>query len=570
MNVTYRAPVAQLAFLLSMSLAMPAGNVQEPDRGKIQDSPSQGRKLFGNYMEPAIREIAPQGDAGLDGLIRDGRLPLTADDAIRLALENNLDISVERYTPYFTLWGIDKGRSVLNPTLSFASNIDRQVTPAASLLQGGETVLNLDMSHDFAFQKPFETGTDIEIGYSARRTRTNNAFFALNPSITSNLSFNLTQHLLKDFGRTSRGRFVRIARNNYTMSEEDFVARVTDVVSGVLATYWDLVFAEEDIKVKEASKRLAEVVLQQNRLQAETGTMAELDVIQAEAEVATREEQLVVARFNRRIAEDQLKVLISSRQDPGTIAATIEPASPPEPPAPLSGTVEESIRRAVEGRPEVKRQIVDNDNRNIQVKYSRNQLLPTLDFTAGYSMNGLGGDRIIRDTSGGIFDAPIIAIYPGGFWDSLDSMFSRRYLGYFLGITLRLPIGNDEARANSAQAKIDLRRGEEQLRSIRQRVALEVRQAWENIEMDRARVRTAEVTVRYSERKLQGEQDKYSMGATTTRFILEAQRDLQDAQSRLLKARIDLIKSRVSLEKAAGDTFAAHGIELASSLGRLK
>jgi outer membrane protein TolC len=131
-------------------------------------------------------------------------------------------------------------------------------------------------------------------------------------------------------------------------------------------------------------------------------------------------------------------------------------------------------------------------------------------------------------------------------------------------------VGNDEARANNAQAQIEFNQGEERLRSLRQRIALEVREAHDNMEMNRARAEAAEVTVRYQEKRLQGEQDKYSLGATTTRFILEAQRDLEDAQSRLLKARIDLIKSRVAFDKAVGDTLAVHGIELRQEAGTRK
>ena len=164
----------------------------------------------------------------------------------------------------------------------------------------------------------------------------------------------------------------------------------------------------------------------------------------------------------------------------------------------------------------------------------------------------------------------IIGIEPGGFWDSLDSLFSRRYLGYVLGLSLRIPLGNSDARANSAQAQIDYRQGEDRLRSQRQRIALEIRQAYDNIAMNRERVSTAEVTVRYQQQRVQGEQDKYALGATTTRFILEAQRDLQDAQSRLLKAKIDLIKSRTALDRALGDTLQAHNIQLEAALHPFK
>jgi outer membrane protein TolC len=295
--------------------------------------------------------------------------------------------------------------------------------------------------------------------------------------------------------------------------------------------------------------------------------LAELDVIQAEAEVAGRNQQLVVARYNKKILEDRLKKFIFPQMDPGMVALTLVPTSEPAPPQVPSADVAEAIRHALEVRPEVRRLMLEVENKKIDVDYTRNQLLPTLDFVASYSQHGLGGNLIERDFSGGFFNAPIIREESGGFLDSLDTLFSRRFIGYALGFSLKVPIGNDEARANNAQAQISYRQGQERLRSLRQTVALEVRQAYEWMERNRASVEAAEVTVRYQERRVRGEQDRYNLGATTTRFILEAQRDLQNAHSILLQARIDLIKSRIAVNKALGNTFSANNIMLRDVLG---
>jgi HAE1 family hydrophobic/amphiphilic exporter-1 len=274
----------------------------------------------------------------------------------------------------------------------------------------------------------------------------------------------------------------------------------------------------------------------------------------------------VVSRFNRKLAENQLKKLISSRVDPGLIDATIvtttRPAAPPAP----AVDVAQAVQRALEMRPEVKQAMLDLENRKINVDYTKNQLRPTLDLTASYSQNGLGGDTILRDYSNGYFGAPVIGSIPGGFWDSMHSMFSYKYLGYVVGLNFRVPIGNSDARANSAQAQIDYRQGEEKLRSLRQSIALEIRQAYDRFALNQASLQAAEVTVRYQKQRLQGEQDKYSLGANTTRSIIEAQRDLQDAATTFLKAQIETIKSRVQLDKALGETFSAHNIEVQDAL----
>jgi outer membrane protein TolC len=567
MPVLSRRIAGVIFLILLLSIGVAAQEKQKPANTMSQPPGNPFSRLFyAYYSSPAVRSFDLRGEGTLDSMIKDGKLDLTDEDAVRLALENNVDINVQRYTPYFTLWGVDKGRAVLNPFIQFGSNVNRLVTPATSVLQGGTTVLNLNTINDLIIHKPFEQGLDVDLEFKAVRARSNSTFVGLNPSIAPALSLTLTQHLLKDFGRLSRGRQLMIARNNYGMSEQDFITQVTAIVTNVLNTYWDLVYADEDIKVKESARKLAQMVFEQNQIQAQVGTMAPLDVVQAEAEVASRNQQLVVSRYNRRITEEQLKKLISSRTDPGLIPATIVPLSRPEAPKPPAGDVTQAIQRALEIRSEVRRQQLDQENKKIQVDYTRNQLKPTLDLQASYSQNGLGGNTILRDYSQGFFNAPIIGTIPGGFGDSLDSLFSRQYLGYIVGFNLRIPIGNDDARANNAQAQIDYRQGEDRIRSQKQQIAIQVRQAYERLEMGRASVGAAMVTVRYQEQRLQGEQDKYSLGATTTRSIIEAQRDLETAQSTLLQARIDLIKSRIALDQAVGDTFAAHNIELQETL----
>lgn len=564
----YSRRTAQITFL-TLLLGVGAG-AQDRQKQAFSTSPPPGnaftRLIRGYYSAPDVRSFQLSGESTLDSMIRDGRLELTDEDAVRLALENNVDINVQRYTPYFTLWGVDKQRAVLNPYIQFGSNVNRLVTPATSVLQGGTTVLSLNTTNDLIIHKPFEQGLDVELEFRTLRGRTNSIFAGLNPSIAPTLSLTLTQHMLKDFGKLTRARQLLVARNSYSMSEQDFVSQVTTIITSVLNSYWDLVFADEDIKVKETALKLAQIVLDQNRIQAQVGTMAPLDVVQAEAEVASRNQQLVVSRYNRKITEEQLKKLLSSRTDPGLIPATIVPLSKPDAPKPPVSDVTQAIQRALEIRPEIKRQQLDQENKQIQIKYTKNQLKPTLDLQASYSQNGLGGDTILRDYSSGFFNAPIIGIQTGGFGDSLDSLFSRKYLGYVVGFNLRVPIGNDDARANHAQAQIDYRQGEDRIRSQKQQIAIQVRQAYDRLEMGRASVDAAAVTVRYQEQRLQGEQDKYSLGATTTRSIIEAQRDLETAQSTLLQAKIDLIKNRIALDEAIGDTLTAHNIGLQDAL----
>ncbi len=571
MHKSFQRAIHAAIWVLVLSVVVSTGEDKDAQR---QAGPAPGnvfsRILRGNYETPSVTGFDIHGDESLDAMIKDGQLMLSAEDVVRLALQNNVDITVDRYDPYFSLWGIQSGKAVLNPYFLFTTNMNRSVIPAGSTLQGAPTVFNLTNYYTATFHKPFEPGLDMDINFNESRARTNSVFTAVNPAFTPNLSITFTQHLLKDFGRVSRGRFLLVARNNYSISEEAFAAQVRDIVTSALNAYWDVVYGDEDIKAKEYSRKLAEMVYEQNKIQAEVGTMAALDVVQAEAEVAAREEAVVQSQFNKRNAEDLLKKLISTRPDPGIIAAPIVPLSKPEPPPQPLPDIRTAIQRALDTRQELKQLQTAQENNKIQVNFTRNQLRPILDFTAGYSQNGLGGPLVVRDYSNGFFNAPILYTQPGGFWDSLDSLFTRKYLGYVMGLTLRIPFGNDDARAASAQAKILYKQGEARIASQRQAIALEVRQDYQNIELNQALIKTSEVTVRYQQQRVQGEQDKYALGATTTLSIIQAQRDLQDAQSRLLQAKINLIKSRVALDKAIGDTLAAHNIELRDALQPFK
>jgi outer membrane protein len=558
-----RQIIAGACWLLALPLM---AQEKQPPRLPPREGNAFTRVFKGNYETPTVRPVPLRGELELESMVRDEKIEITDEDAVRLALANNVDINVLRYSPYFSLWGIEGGRAVLNPSVQFNTNINRLVTPASNALQGGTTAFNLTNLYGVNVHKPFVRGLDFDFNYNTTRVRTNSIFNSINPSLTSGWSIGITQHLLKDYGKISRGRYLTIAQNNFSQSLESFTASATNIITNVLNTYWALVFSDEDIGVKESSLKLAQTVLEQTKIQEQVGTMAQLDVLQAESEVAARNQQVIAARNARRLAEDQLKKLLSSKQDPGLLAATIIPISRPQPPPQPKIAASEAIQRALEVRPEIRQQLINQQNNKIQVDYTRNQLRPVLDFVAGYSQNGLGGNLIQRDYSQGIFNAPIIGVVPGGFIDSLNSLFSRKYIGYTLGLSLKVPIGNDQARTSNAQAQITYRQGEESLRALRQQIALEVRQAYNAMELTRANVEAAEVTVRFQQQRLQGEQDKYMLGASTTRFVIEAQRDLLNAQTVLLQAKIGWILSRIALDKAVGETFATHNIVLEDAL----
>ena len=582
--MSYRT--AAWALMILMSGVYPSAQTQAPAPTK---QPAKGG-MFSIYKPPDLVDLGTRREDTLESRVRDGKLELTEADVVQLALQNNVDIQVERYAPVYNLWQIEKSRGILNPSFTLAATHNYKQDPTTSVLQGTDPSLSVTTDYSATYRKPFVTGTDVTAGFTEERLRSSSSFYSFNPSFTSGFNFSLTQHLLRDAGSLSRGHYLQVSQLNRDISEEDFATRVTDVVRSVLDTYWDLVFLTQDIKVKEDGLNLAQVVLDQNRAQVDAGTLARLDVTQAEAEVATRQEDLVTARYARRITEAALKKLISSRPDPGLVTAEITPTSQaPATPRAAAVNVGQAIQRAQDMSPEVRRALIDLESRKIDVAFTANQLKPNLDVTAGYSQTGLGGTRILKDFNKSFLDPPCPpdpqpCSLPGGISDSLSSLvrgsypFDSKtgqevttdgrihYYGYFASINMRILLGNDDARATNAQTRILLAQAEERLRGTRQNIAYQVREAAERLERDRARIQSAEVTVRFNEERLAGEQEKASQGESTTRFVLESQRDLSDARSRLARARADAMKAQIAYDRYAGELLSSQGVQVKQQL----
>jgi hypothetical protein len=237
-SLTFRLMAWSAWALVALPLA-----AQDRQLLQLQPQGNSFTRLFLNdYTTPAVHPIEVRGESLLNSMIKDGKLEISSEDAVQLALANNVDINVLRYVPYLSLWGIESGKAVFNPTVQFSPSINRVVTPATSALQGGTSVLNLSNLYSVNVHKPFEPGLDLDFNFSATRARTNSFFSSPNPSITSTWSFGVTQHLLQGYGRISRARFLEVARNNYNQSLENFSSSLMAIVSNVLNTYWNLVF----------------------------------------------------------------------------------------------------------------------------------------------------------------------------------------------------------------------------------------------------------------------------------------------------------------------------------------
>lgn len=526
---------------------------------------AQGNPFSKYYRDQKIQSVRV-GRTEIPGSKQAGKVYLTQEDVITMALRQNLDVNVERHNYLFDSWMIERQKGVYDPAATIGFNWDRETIPTASVLQGGTSVTNILTTYNYGYRQNFSTGSSLEINFSGVRNRTTSFFASLVPAVNTSFEFLFRQNLLEGFGRIGPDYEIEISRHNLDITEQEFKRRAHEIILQVLDQYWELQFALQDIEVKDKSNQLATTVLEQNKARFEVGTAARLEVIEAEAEAASRREELIRSQFGYRRMQDQLVKLVTNYQDPREFPGEIVPATQVYTPQQVSESFDTLQAMALEMHPEIQQADLDIVNQKINLDLSRNRLRPTLDLVAGYQQFGLGGRRVVLDFSQGFTNAQIVDVIPGGLEDSFAQLFSTDFYGYVVGFNLELPIFNTEARAENAQAQIALERAQLRQESLRQAISLEIRDALTQIEMNEARLQAAEAAVRFGRERLEGEEVRFDVGMGTTRELIEAQRDLLEAESVLLRAQIDLIKSHNLLDQALGRTFDRYNIRLGDAL----
>jgi len=456
------------------------------------------------------------------------------------------------------------------PSIHFKVTAGRNTTPATSFLSGASAPSTLSGSYNVGFAQTLPTGSIIGIDATMQRNSTNSFFSTLNPSWTGMLQYSFTQHLAQNFGRSVNLHSLRVAQNNQKISHVQFEQQLLDLVTQGQKSYWDLVFAAEDIKVKQRSVDLAQKTLSDNEIQVRIGTLAPIDAIQAESDVATRKLQLITSTYTERQTQDQVKKLITSRGDPGTVLARLTPLEGVRrPQASDVLSVEEEIKIALENRPEIKQLQLDLENKKIDTAYTKNQLLPTVDIIAQYTQNGTAGTLSTAPNPfffGGGTGPTVNPSLVGGLGTAFGQTFNYNYTGYSAGFSIQIPLTNRAAQGDHARAMTDQRTSEQKITAEAQQIALDVRNAMTQVEMNKAQIDAATTARELAERRLDAEQKKFDLGASTIRFVLEEQRNVAQAQTDELQALVNYTKALVDLDHATGMTLKRNNIELEKTL----
>lgn len=472
-----------------------------------------------------------------------------SDAAIR-ALKSNLDITISRQTKESRLSDIVVEQAKFDPTLSVNGQYLRTVNPLNRPVFGG-TQSNLteitifdqrNSSVTVDAQTNLVTGGNLDLNYSPAYTNVNPSVaqgFLFNPAWTGGLAMTLTQPLLRNAGLDVNKTFIRIAQNNAAVEEHVFRDRVLTVLATVEQTYWELVFANENLKVAEAALKAAQNLLAENRAKAKAGVMSIVDVLQAEAAVASRVEQILIAEKAIRDQEDQLRRLLNPGENELREDVRLTPQDPPAVALqPIS--LQEAIDIAIERRPEIVQAKKNVDSSELNTNFAKNQLLPTLSFQGTLGLAGLGGNL----------------------GSSVNSNFSGDFYNYGAGLVLSYPLGNRSAWSTYNKRQMEGRNAQVSLVSVRQQIIVGVREAVRRVQTDFKRIETTRSARIMAEKQLQAEQERLKVGLSTTRFVLEFQRDLATAQGNELRAIVDYNKSLSNLERHKATTLDRYSLEI--------
>jgi outer membrane protein len=534
------------AVLLGVSLCVSpaAGQISEE---RLRELVREAERATASLQAPAAVEAPGTGPT----------IALTLDEAIEYALERNLDIAVQRLNPQLQDIAVASARTAWNPSLSSTLSQASQTFAPTSQLQlsaGGGGVLNRTLTYNGGLNQNLPWGggaLQLSLNNSRQASTSNNVFY--NPQFNSIWSAAFSQPLLRDFAIDAPRRQLAVSQINRDVSDVQLRASITNTVSNVRNAYWDYVFATQAVRVAEQSLELANKLVEDNQSRVEVGTMAPIDVVQAQAEQATRRQALVTAESARRTTELALKRLIVDGTADPLWSATLDPVDRPQfLPQPVD--VEAAIRLALSQRTDLEIAKKSLQTNEVTVQYLRNQTLPTVDLLVNYGVQGVGGPYFVRSNTG-VLGSTITETVPGGIGDALSSLFQNRYPRWTVGLNVTYPLGLSAQDAAVARARVQLNQIAAQLRQIELQIATDVTNAAIQLRNAAEAVQAAQAALQLSERRLEAEQSKFEVGMSTNYFVVQAQRDLNDARNSELRAVLNYRKALVEFERLQETTL---------------
>ena len=533
-------------------------------------------------QDSLVRDALARYQAGLDA-IKNGSAPTTPSasalqpgrpvrevrmsDVVELALQKNLDIAVERLNPQSVDLQIAAIQNQYRPVATSAVGQRDLVRLPSSLLNGGgnRPVANTTTTYNFGVAQDMKFyGGSYAVSFTNTRIATTDTFQNFNPSFTTGLTLSYLQPLLRGMFIDQQRQLLQITQINREISEENVRATVTQTLANVRNAYWDLVFSRNAVDVAQRALQLADKLVEDNRARVEVGTLAPLDIVQAEAEAANRRQALALAEAMLQTAELTLKRFVVSGTEDPVWQQELRPIDLPSlEPAPTD--IEGAVKNALARRTDLinaRRNLATSD---VSLKYYRNESLPAVDLLASYGAQGIGGTQFERSGSG--ITSQITGTIPGGYGDALRLLTNRDYPNWNVQVNLTYNIGASQADAQYARARVQKNQATTRLRALELQVATEVTNAALAVQSNLKRVEAAVAARELAEKRLEAEQSKFEVGMSTNFFVVQAQRDLRDAQNSELRALADYRKSLVIFERVQDAPSGGGGGQLSATTG---
>jgi outer membrane protein len=473
---------------------------------------------------------------------------LTADEAVRLAAENNLGIQVARYDPQIEDLNVAQARAGWTPTFTSALQQNSQVQQPNSILSGAQNSLESDQfSSNTDVQQLLPWGGSYAIGLDTARLTSNNFFSTFNPQLRSSLALNYTQPLLRGFSIDNVRQQVLINSKNREIADVTLRQTLAATARTVRNAYWDLAYATASLAVQRESLELAQESLRNTRARVEIGTTPPIDIIEAEAEVAQRQEAVILAEAQILASEDTLRGLVYNPSIPDFWSIRIEAADqPPFQPGPVD--VDAAIRNALDRRSDLEQLRKSVEVNDVSIRFLRNQTLPEVTGRLDYGLSGLGGTQFQRAPGSGLTPGEIISETRRSFGSVLTDLVTNDFPTWTASLNISYPLGTSPQEANLARVRLQQSRAQTQIRNQELQITMQVRETARQVLTNQQRVQTTRSSREFAERRLDAEQRKFAAGTSTSFFVFQAQRDLSQARNNELRAILDYIQSRVDLE----------------------
>jgi len=493
-------------------------------------------------------------------------LSLSLEDCILRAMENNLGLAINILDPELSDIALNRAQEIFLPQLTFSYNKRDTEQASYSWLDAANQVNTVTDNYSARVTQMIPTGGNFTLTLDGYKTDTNRSFQTINPRYGNTLTFNFSQPLLRNFGFKMAKREIIIANNNLDISRKQFETDLINTIYSVEEAYWNYVYNIEMLKVRRQSLQLAKDLLSKNKRAVEVGTLAPIEILSAESEVATRQADILQSEALVKNSEDQLKALINIQEQGEELAfARLIPKDKPTYKK-KEITFDEALLEALANRADLEATRLDLQNRELNLDFAKNQLLPDLSLNASYWSPGVSGDQILYLNNNPL-SGVIIGTMPGGGSDAFKDAFGLKYNNLNIGLTLAIPLSSVFSRADYTQARVNLEQTRLRLKNQEQQMFVEIKTSVRSVQTDYMRVQAYKVARELAERKLEAEEEKLKVGLTTNYFVLLNQRELRNAQVMELRSIVDYNLSLAGLNRAIGTTLKSKNIKVSDLIG---